>query len=127
MDWPTGVFFLLLDFPRIFHKSQDSLCHSLDVPEHCQAQYVEGGEIVVFHTYCTFYRSHNLKIKHMKNHNHLPGFFTMWNDIAGREKSRDSYKRKSGDNKESSNFYNFRFPFNFPFSRPCSLYSNKYY
>src|SRR5258705_13567774 len=34
----------------------------------------------------TLTRSHNLKIKHMKNH--LPGFFTMWNDIAGREETR---------------------------------------
>src|SRR5260370_33726442 len=113
-----------MDFPRIFHKSQDSLCHSLNIPEHCQAQYIEGGEIVVFHTYCTFYRYHNLKIKHMKNNS--PGFFTMWNDVAGRGESRDSHKRKSGDNK-SSNTYNFRSLFNFPFSRPCSLHSNEYY
>src|SRR5258708_39829229 len=100
MDWPTGVFFLLLDFPMIFHKSQDSLCHSLDVPEHCQAQYVEGGEIVVFHTYCTFYRSHNLKIKYMKNH--LPGFFTMWNDIDGREETRGKQIRETGVNNKGS-------------------------
>src|SRR5258708_36225805 len=108
MDWPTGVFFLLLDFPMIFHKSQDSLCHSLDVPEHCQRQYAEGGEIVVFHTYYTFYRSHNLKIIHMKNH--LPGFFTMWNDIAAREETRGPHIRKTGDNINGSNSYNVIFP-----------------
>ncbi len=63
-----------LDFPRIFHKSQDSLCHSLDVPEHCQAQNIEGGEIIVFHTYCTFYRCHNLIINiwEMTCHASLP-------------------------------------------------------
>src|SRR5260221_1919895 len=100
MDWPTGVFFLLLDFPRIFHKSQDSLCHSLIIPEHCQAQYIEGGEIAVFHTYCTFYRYLNLKVKHMKNHS--PGFFTMWNDVACRGESRYLHRRKPRDNQKSS-------------------------
>ena len=34
----------------------------------------------------------------------------MWNDISGREKSGGSYKRKSGDKKESSNTYNFGSP-----------------
>jgi len=59
--------------------------------------------------------------------NDLLGFFTMWNDITPREKTRDQHIRKTGDNKKGSNSYNFGFPFNFPFSRPSSLRSNKYY
>ena len=33
--------------------------------------------------------------------NHSPGFFTMWNDVTGREKSRDLYKRKTRGNKRA--------------------------
>ena len=39
--------------------------------------------------------------------NDLPGFFTMWNDITPREKTRDQHIRKTGDNKKGSNSYNF--------------------